>query len=202
MTVSGGRVSEARARLLRTAGDIFYAEGIHSVGVERIVAGAKVTRATFYRHFPSKENLVVAYLRGVDDGIRKRVTAALGDGRSPAEVLRGIGLSVVAEIRAPGFRGCPFLNAVAEYPDPADPVHQTVIDHRQWFLGTVTQLLATIRDALAEGAGRFFVMLRDGAMAGGHLADPALAGETFMRGIEVLLTTHSLDARGKAAPTA
>ena len=51
--------SAARERLLRTASDLFYAEGIHSVGVDRIVAEAGVTRATFYRHFPSKEDLVM-----------------------------------------------------------------------------------------------------------------------------------------------
>ncbi|MGW2843366.1 helix-turn-helix domain-containing protein, partial [Streptomyces sp. NPDC001493] len=54
--------SEARARLLSTATRIFYAEGIHSVGVDRIVAEAQVTRATLYRHFKGKEELILAYL--------------------------------------------------------------------------------------------------------------------------------------------
>ena len=58
--------SAARERLLRTASELFYREGIHSVGVDRIIAEAGVTRATFYRHFPSKEDLVEAYL-GVED---------------------------------------------------------------------------------------------------------------------------------------
>ena len=57
------RPSEARSRLLNTATRLFYAEGIHSVGIDRIIAEAKVTRATFYRHFPGKEDLVLAYLQ-------------------------------------------------------------------------------------------------------------------------------------------
>ena len=60
------RVSEPRDRLLRTASGIFYAKGIHAVGVDEIVATAGVTRATFYRHFPGKEDLVVAYLTSAD----------------------------------------------------------------------------------------------------------------------------------------
>ncbi|WP_405433522.1 helix-turn-helix domain-containing protein [Micromonospora sp. NBC_00617] len=59
------RPSKARLRLPRTATRIFYTEGIHSVGVDRIIAEAKVTRATFYRHFPSKDDLILAYLRAV-----------------------------------------------------------------------------------------------------------------------------------------
>ena len=70
-----GRTSAARERLLRTASQIFYSEGIHAVGVDRIVAQAQVTRATFYRHFPGKEDLVLAYLHAQDDALRARLGA-------------------------------------------------------------------------------------------------------------------------------
>ena len=60
-------MSEARARLLSTASRLFYAEGLHSVGIDRIIATAGVTRATLYRHFPSKDDLVVAYLTQADE---------------------------------------------------------------------------------------------------------------------------------------
>ncbi len=71
--------SAARERLLRTASDLFYREGIHAVGVDRIVAEAGVTRATFYRHFPSKEDLVEAYLGVEDANIRGAFDDARGD---------------------------------------------------------------------------------------------------------------------------
>src|SRR5262249_49740655 len=73
--LKGQRPSEARDRLLRTASAIFYAKGINSVGVEEIVSEARVTRATFYRHFPSKEDLIVAYLKATDDDVRAQVHA-------------------------------------------------------------------------------------------------------------------------------
>ncbi|GHI95191.1 TetR/AcrR family transcriptional regulator [Streptomyces olivaceus] len=183
-TGGGGSTSAARSRLLTTATRIFYAEGIHSVGVDRIIAEAQVTRATLYRHFTGKEELVLAYLGQADLGIRAQVEAARAGEETAAGEVRAVARSIADGIRSPGFRGCAFLNAVAEYPDPAHPVHRAVLAHRQWFLDTVTKLLARIGDAPADGDGRHLVMLRDGAMAAGCLFDPELVCETFLRGVE------------------
>ncbi|MEV6374725.1 TetR/AcrR family transcriptional regulator [Micromonospora musae] len=188
------RPSEARLRLLGAATRIFYAEGIHSVGVDRIVAEASVTRATFYRHFPGKEDLVLAYLRGADQAIRGQVeeaVTAVAAGLPATDALRAIAASIAEGIRSSGFRGCAFLNAVAEYPDPDHPVHQAVLAHRQWFLDTVTTLMARIEQTSAESAAQHFVMLRDGAMAAGCLFDPELICETFLRGVDGLVRTHA-----------
>ena len=185
------RPSEARLRLLTTASRIFYAEGIHSVGVDRIIAEAKVTRATFYRHFPGKEDLVLAYLRAADHAIRGQVDTALAAGLPPGDAVRAVAASIAAGIQSPGFRGCAFLNAVAEYPDPAHPVHQAVLAHRQWFLDTVNALMARIDETSAEPAAQHFVMLRDGAMAAGCLFDPAQICETFLRGVDGLVEAHA-----------
>ncbi|RMB80374.1 TetR/AcrR family transcriptional regulator [Streptomyces shenzhenensis] len=188
---SESRPSEARSRLLRTAGRVFYAEGIHAVGVDRIVAEAQVTRATFYRHFPSKETLVVAYLNEADQAMRGQADAAVAAGLPAADTIRTLSAYIAEGIRSPGFRGCAFLNAVAEYPEPDHPVHLAVLAHRQWFLDTVTGLLAKIREKPAEPAARHFVMMRDGAMAAGCLFDPELVCETFLLGVEGLLKAHA-----------
>ncbi|MFJ6542581.1 TetR/AcrR family transcriptional regulator [Streptomyces sp. NPDC091385] len=197
---SESRPSQARSRLLRTASQLFYAEGIHSVGVDRIVAEAQVTRATFYRHFPSKESLVVAYLEEADRALRGQADAAVAAGLPAAGTIRAISSSIAQAIQSPGFRGCAFLNAVAEYPDPQHPVHLAVLAHRQWFLETVTALLAQIREQPAGPAARHFVMMRDGAMAAGCLFDPALVCETFLHGVEGLLKAHTT-APSPAEPT-
>ncbi|MEU5822612.1 MULTISPECIES: TetR/AcrR family transcriptional regulator [Streptomyces] len=186
-----GSTSEARARLLGTAVRIFYAEGIHSVGIDRIIAEAQVTRATLYRHFTGKEDLVLAYLDQADQGIRAQLSAAQESARTPDDKVRAVGRAIAEGIRSDGFRGCAFLNAAAEYPDPSHPIHQAVLAHRQWFLDTVTGLLARVGDAPAEAAGRHFAMLRDGAMAAGCLADPELITETFLEGVERLLRTRT-----------
>ncbi|MFE1879990.1 TetR/AcrR family transcriptional regulator [Streptomyces diastatochromogenes] len=202
-TGTGRRVSEARERLLRTAGQLFYAEGIHTVGVDRLVAESKVTNATFYRHFRSKEELAVAYIGSVDQAIRTQIGSLMAADVPTDGILRGIGASLVEQIRSPGYRGCAFLNAAAEFPDPDHPVHRAVVQHREWFLQTITGLFAEIAAAQSEHAGRHFVMLRDGAMSAGYLGDPVLAGETLLRGIEGLLRIHTargLDERAASAP--
>ncbi|MFC9693890.1 TetR/AcrR family transcriptional regulator [Kribbella sp. NPDC056951] len=184
---STARVSEARSRLLETATRIFYTEGIHAVGIDRIVAEAKVTRATLYRHFPSKEELVVAYLQAVSQLDRAQIDDAVTSGQPPTEIVRTVAKSITDGITSGHFRGCAFLNAVAEYPDAEHPVHKAVLAHREWFADTITSLFAQIGDTPPEPAARHFVMLRDGAMAAGCLTNPAQVGETFLRGVEGLL---------------
>ena len=186
-TEPASRPSEARSRLLNTALKIFYAEGIHSVGIDRIVAEAQVTRATLYRHFPGKDDLIVSYLREADRAIRSQVDTVLARDIPAPDALRAVAGSIAEGIRSPGFRGCAFLNAAAEYPDPAHPVHQAVLAHRQWFSHMITELLARIGDAPAEPAARHVVMLRDGAMATGCLSDPEPICTTFLEGVEGLL---------------
>ncbi|WP_305787912.1 TetR/AcrR family transcriptional regulator [Symbioplanes lichenis] len=184
------RPSEARQRLLTTATQIFYADGIHAIGVDRIIAEAKVTRATFYRHFPSKDDLVVTYLQEVHQMERVAFTAAIAAHATAADSLLAIADAIAANIQSPGFRGCAFLNAAAEFPDPGHPVHQQIIAHRQWFLDTLTTLMAQVAEDTSADAARHFVMLRDGAMAAGCLHDPALVADTFLRGIEGLVRIH------------
>jgi AcrR family transcriptional regulator len=182
--------SEARQRLLSTAIQIFYADGIHSVGVDRIIAEAKVTRATFYRHFPGKDDLVVAYLREVHQMERGAITAAIASHTTAADSLLAIANAIAANIQTPGFRGCAFLNAAAEFPDVDHPVRRQVIAHRQWFLDTLTTLMTQVAEDSSDAAARHFVMLRDGAMAAGCLFDPALVADTFLRGVEGLVRVH------------
>jgi AcrR family transcriptional regulator len=198
---SEGRPSEARSRLLNTATRLFYAEGIHAVGIDRIVTEAQVTRATLYRHFPGKEDLVLAYLNEVDRAMRSQADEAVAAGLPAADTIQALSKSIAQGIQSPGFRGCAFLNAAAEYPGPESPVRKAVLAHRQWFLETVTELLVKIRETGAEPAARHFVMMRDGAMAAGCLFDPALICETFLRGVERLLQVYAAtDDIGPAGP--
>lgn len=184
-------MSEARARLLSTASRLFYAEGLHSVGIDRIIATAEVTRATLYRHFASKDDLLVAYLAQGDEMIRSHVDTVREAGESTEDVIRAVAAAIAEDIQRPGFRGCAFLNAAAEYPDPAHPIHRAVIQHRDWFLATIEELFAETGKPDAGPAARHFVMLRDGAMAAGCLADPAVVCQTFLRGVEGLLVYRS-----------
>jgi AcrR family transcriptional regulator len=178
MSTTSAKVSEPRERLLRTASELFYRDGIHSVGVDRVVETAGVTRATFYRHFPGKEDLVQAYLQREDDALRDAFAGVADlDGAAALEaVIHGIADDVTRN----HTRGCPFINASAEYPDAASPVRRTVAAHRDWFRSTLAATLESAgRDDVARRAGAL-VLLRDAALVGGYLDGPDAIRETFI----------------------
>ncbi|MGW5665086.1 TetR/AcrR family transcriptional regulator [Streptomyces sp. NPDC003758] len=171
--------SVPRERLLATAARLFYTEGIRSVGVDRVVEEAQVTRATFYRHFPSKEDLVRAYLQAEDQRIRGRVAEVTAEAATAADALNLMLGGIGAEICGPGFRGCPFINAAAEYPDKQSPVHQAVLEHRSWFREAIAEILRLGDHPVPEHTADTLVALRDGAMVGGYLGDPKKAADSF-----------------------
>jgi AcrR family transcriptional regulator len=183
--------SPARERLLATATRLFYAEGIHTVGVDRIVTEAGVTRATFYRHFPGKEDLVRGYIEEWDAGVRAEAAAALADGGLVGE--QGLELLVSRlgqEMCGPGFRGCPFINAAAEYPDPAHPVARAIAAHREWLLGVMAELLraAGVPEVEVEQCAGVLMLLRDGAMVGAALGEPARTAEQLAAAVRALVS--------------
>ena len=190
MTTSTGRRaakrSEARERLLRTASQLFYSQGISGVGVDRIVSEGHVTLATFYRHFPSKEDLVISYLEGVHDTIAEQITAATTQAHGPEDV-RALGEQVVSELGQKGFRGCAFINAASEYEDPDNPVRRVIASHRHWYYDAVRRAFDNAGHSHPGNAARHFLMLRDGAMTGGSLDNSTTAKRTFNRGVEGLL---------------
>lgn len=163
------KTSAARDRLLRVASGLFYREGIHTVGLDRVLAEAAVTRATMYRHFAGKEGLVLAYLHEEDAMIRALFADGAAHAAAPAGLLDALIGGIADDIARHHTRGCPFINAAAEYPDPQSPVRELVATHRDWFRGTLEQVLvaAGAEDPAAGAAS--LVLLRDAALVGGYL---------------------------------
>lgn len=180
--------SAARDRLLSTAARLFYSEGIRAVGVDRVVEEAQVTRATFYRHFPSKEDLVSAYLTAEDQRIRHLVQYGVSQAAGPEDALGLLVDGIGQEICAPGFRGCPFINAAAEYPDKQSSVHQAVLTHRSWFHGAIAQTLRTGGHPQPDYAADVLVALRDGAMVAGYLGDSNTAAASFSQAARKMIS--------------
>jgi len=167
----GHRRSPARCRVLDTATRLFYAEGVHAVGIDRIIADAGVAKATFYNHFPSKDELVRAYVEEQDQ-LGRAAIAQLAP-RSPRQRLLAIFASYAVAARRPGYRGCPFINAAAEYPDPASPVRQAIDAHRRWLRDLFRELLAADDHPDPTRTADILVVLVDGVLVGGELDDPA-----------------------------
>lgn len=173
--------SAARDRLLAAAGRLFYGEGVHTVGVDRVISEANVTRATFYRHFPGKEDLVVAYVREQDERLRAQAAEVLESTKDPSQALAEIVEGVAAQFTTQGFRGCPFINVAAEFADAASRVRRAVDDHRSWFRTTLLELLTAAGHPDPEYATDLLVMLRDGGQVAAYLRDPSAARITFLR---------------------
>lgn len=167
---SDSEPSPARRRLLDTATRLFYAEGIHKVGIDRIIAEAGVAKATFYNHFPSKDDLVLAYIEEQDRHGRE-ATAALPK-QSPREMIAAILGRISAGAVAGDYRGCPYLNAAAEYPDPASPVRQAIDARRAWYHGVLRDLLAADGDPAPSVTASLLVALSDGLLETAYLDDP------------------------------
>lgn len=160
---------DARRRILDTATLLFYAEGVRTVGIDRIIAEAGVAKATFYHHFKAKDALVCAYLAEQYELQRAFLPRLPGTGRAKLEeVFRRI----VETSEGPGFRGCPFLNTAAEFADPAHPVRAVVADYRAWFTGFMRELLTEAGHPVPGTAAHQLLLLRDGVAVSGALDAP------------------------------
>jgi AcrR family transcriptional regulator len=184
--------SAARDRVLAAASELFYAEGITSVGIDRVVKAAPVTLATLYRHFPTKDDLVVAYLRGVHALMVQRATDAAAHAKG-RDLVRALCDDVAGQLGRPGFRGCAFINAASEFEDPQHPVRAVVAEHRQWYYELIRKAFDDAGHARPASAARHFVMLRDGAMSAAYLDTPTVATRTFRRGVAGLVASIDLE---------
>jgi len=188
-TQTADRARPVRDRLIDCASELFYAEGIRAISADRIIAGVGTTKATFYRHFPTKDDLVLAYLQGRAEWERTAMTAA-ADASEARDALRSV-VGVLANSSCqPGFRGCPFINAGAEYPDPNHPVRRLVADQRQWwtdFFRSLAERLGVPAGAAADSAAGQIMMLRDGALVAGYLDDPAKVEASLTKAITAVV---------------
>jgi AcrR family transcriptional regulator len=118
-----------RERILKTASDLFYRFSVHSVGIDRIIAESGVAKMTFYKHFPSKANLVATYLRHKSAiWFQMLETATEQPGLSPVERILAIFDALDGPFQSPAFRGCPFVKGLAEFgPDADAPEVQATI---------------------------------------------------------------------------
>ncbi len=116
--MSSEKPSAARDRILEVAGPLFWREGYRAVGVDRVIAEAGVAKATFYRHFPSKDELIVAWIDQAETFSRE--ASPPHDGPAPLFAYTDRMIDVAGQ---PTCLGCTFQGTAAEFADPAHPGH-------------------------------------------------------------------------------
>jgi AcrR family transcriptional regulator len=153
----------ARQRLLSAASDLFYQEGVHTVGVDRIVERAGVAKATLYKLFGSKDGLVRAYLTERHDHTRERMTRELATRfRTPRERLLGVFEVQGLSFTDPGFRGCAFVGANAES-SPGTSLEDVTDDYRNWVRSLFLDLAKEAGARDPEPLAQQLVLVYDGA---------------------------------------
>ncbi|WP_157987511.1 TetR/AcrR family transcriptional regulator [Jiangella endophytica] len=179
---------DARERILETAGRLFDEHGVHAVGMQQIIDEVGVGKQLLYREFPSKDALIVAYLRyrtrdwrGVVDGARERTD-------DPAEQLLEIVRSV--QHTTPGTRGCPLRNTHAEFPDPAHPAHQVSMDHFREAREQLRELARATGAPRPDRLGDRIMLILDGLYVSGSIFGTSMTDDAvdFARDVIVAET--------------
>ena len=164
----------ARERILTTADRLFYSHGVQAVGIQWVIEESQVTRVTLYRHFPSKDDLVLAYLDRRGQQARAAVQALIdkhpGD---PREALHAWAVAFAEDGVIDEYRGCAFVNAAAEYGQPDHPVRVMAVAQRQWVNETTEALLRQAGHPDPAAAARTLLALRTGYLISASLEEDA-----------------------------
>jgi AcrR family transcriptional regulator len=165
-TGSAPRVS-ARERLLAAADELFYENGINTVGIDRVIERAGVAKASLYDCFGSKDELVRSYLQARSEARRARINERLSQCNAPEEKILSI-FDLLGELAAqPGFRGCAFVRAGADA-RASDRVKAVCEESRAFILGKFTDLAREAGASEPELVGKQLVLLYDGASIAAH----------------------------------
>jgi AcrR family transcriptional regulator len=166
----------ARERLLAAANELFYNEGVHTVGIDRVIEQAGVAKASLYNTFGSKDELVRAYLETRHASVAEVVTQAVERYDTPRERLLAVFEGQGDLFAQPGYRGCAFSRASAES-HPGDLVEQAAETYRRWVRALLTELAAQTGVPEPEILARQLHLLYDGSGTSARMDhDPAAAG--------------------------
>ncbi|MDN3359614.1 TetR/AcrR family transcriptional regulator [Actinomadura sp. DC4] len=170
--------ASARERLLAAATELFYREGVRSVGIDRVIERAGVAKGSLYNTFGSKEALVRAYLEGRHTRTRERMARELAARyKTPRERLVGVFAVQGIAFAEPGFRGCAFVGASAQS-EPGGAVEQVSEEYRVWVRSLFLDLAYAAEAPDPEGLARQLVMLYDGSGISAWMDHDPKAAET------------------------
>jgi AcrR family transcriptional regulator len=158
-----------RDQLIETAWRLFYRDGYHATGIDRILAKAGVAKMTLYKHFRSKEELILAVLEKRSSEFRQSLSRYLeAKKRSPEAQLLAVFDWLIDWVNSKEFRGCFFQKAMAEFQDLRDPIHQAALAHKTAFYGEVQRLVAEAGLTSSKKLTDQLALLVEGAIVNAH----------------------------------
>jgi AcrR family transcriptional regulator len=170
------RTEEARERLLAAANELFYAEGVHTVGIDRVIEHAGVAKATLYSAFGSKDELIRAYLTRRHEVWKEGVAEKLATCDTPRDRLLGVFDWLSERFARPGFHGCAFMNACAEG-RPGGPAKEPADAYRESVRSLFSELAAAAGAVDPEHLAGQLALLYDGATVAARMDEnPGVGG--------------------------
>lgn len=158
----------AKERILDTASRLFYRHGFVSVGVDTITAEAGVAKMSLYRHFPSKDDLIVAYLERSNEQFWAWFEGALGEG-SPRQQLLRVFEELAGFATSPACFGCMFQLAAADFPDPHHPANRAALAHKRAVIERLGGLAAGAGVPDPDELAAQLLLLMDGAFVASRM---------------------------------
>lgn len=178
---------ERARRVLDVAAELFYARGVHEVGMDELVRATGLGKATVYRLFPTKDALVGAYLERLATTILAAIDRDIDRyAEDPCGAVEAIFAAVTMDLARPAFRGCAFNNASIEFPDPTHPARAVARAYRMALRDRLTQLAERARPGEGEAVGAQLALILDGMYVNAaHLGPlgPAAAGPALARAV-------------------
>ncbi len=175
----------ARERLLAAANELFYREGVHTVGIDRIIEQAGVAKASLYKTFGSKDELVRAYLEARSSRSSNRIIAAVEKQTDPRERVLAVFDAAASWMAEPAFNGCAFAAATSE--THSSTVDEITASYRSWIRATLAQLAAEAGVAEPDALARQLHLLYDGASQTARMDDDRSAALTARAAAVVLV---------------
>jgi AcrR family transcriptional regulator len=182
----------ARERILEAASRLFLRDGFRAVGVDTVIAEAGVAKMTLYAHFPSKDDLIAAYLERANERFWRWLDTAVAGVDDPRAELVAMFHAVGQLANDPQCLGCTFQGTAAEFPDPEHPGHRVALAHKQAVLARLGTLAQEADLRAPEALADQLLLLMDGAWVAARMFGPGNPSAQVAAAATALIHAHSL----------
>jgi len=177
-----------RDELVQKSLDVFYRNGFHATGMERLVSETGVSKTSMYKHFRTKEDLILAALRLRDEQIRNWLFRRMAEiGVTPRARLVAMFDALGEWFAQDDFRGCMFIKALAEFQEPEHPIHVQSAEHKRLVAAHVRELAVEAGARDPDGLARQLLLLKEGAIVTAHMGYTADAAKDAKAAAVVLV---------------
>lgn len=181
-----------RDELVEKALAAFYRNGFHATGMDMLVAETGISKTSMYKHFPTKEDLILAVLRLRDEHFRDWLYQRMEElADTPRQQLIAMFDALEEWFKEPGYKGCMFIKASSEYQDRSDPIHKQSADHKRLLEKHIAKLAKNAGLAKPAALARQLLLLKEGAIVTAHLGHTDKPARDAKLAAICLIDSHS-----------